>query len=321
MDTEVSKQIADVRQLGRAASGELHDLLQRRPLRVVLDVAWCYGVIVAAFALLALSDSAWGAVLAFVLIGNRQYAMSILAHDGKHGNLFGDRRWNDRFTILALCLPIGVDFHGEWANHRAHHRHLGSEDDPDRRLYVMANKSTRPRFLLFLSAAATFVDSLTRATHSGMRKGKPRPSPLALLADRWPTLVAQALILAAITAFLPWWYYGVFWIAPIYFLMFVPHKLRMFCEHGQPILPDQAADDQRLITYLPAFAERALLSPMNNNFHAEHHLWPSVPYYNLPRLHRLIGSQPQIEWRRSYVGFLWRCYRRLPLRPAAAPAA
>lgn len=321
MNTDASKQIADVRQLGRATANELQVLLQRRPLRVWLDVGCCYGLILAAFTLLALSASIWSAVLAFVLIGNRQYAMSILAHDGKHGNLFADRRWNDRFTILALCIPIGVDFHGEWANHRAHHSQLGSESDPDRHLYVMANKATRGRFLLFLSAAATFVDSFTKATRSGTRSGEPRPFLLAFLSVRGPTLAAQVLIFAAITAFFPWWYYPLFWIAPIYFLMFVPHKLRMFCEHGQAALPDEAADDRRLITYLPGFLERALLSPMNNNFHAEHHLWPSAPYYNLPRLHRLVGSQPQIEWRRSYVGFLWRCYRRLPLQPAAAPAA
>ena len=185
----------------------------------------------------------------------------------------------------------------------------------------MANKATRGRFLLFLSAAATFVDSFTKATRSGTRSGEPRPFLLAFLSVRGPTLAAQVLIFAAITAFFPWWYYPLFWIAPIYFLMFVPHKLRMFCEHGQAALPDEAADDRRLITYLPGFLERALLSPMNNNFHAEHHLWPSAPYYNLPRLHRLVGSQSQIEWRRSYVGFLWRCYRRLPLQPAAAPAA
>lgn len=321
MSAQVSQQIADVRHLGRGAADELKDLLRHRPLRVVLDVAWCYALIVLAFALIAHSDSPAIAALAFVIIGNRQYALSILAHDGKHGNLLADRRWNDRFSIIALCIPIGVDFHGEWANHRAHHRHLGSGDDPDRHLYSMADKSTPKRFLFFLSAAGTFVGSFTKAAHSGTRTDDARSFLVAFLLYRWPTLVAQLCVLAAITAVFPWWYYLVFWIAPIYVFMFVPHKVRMFCEHGQPVLPDSAADDQRLITYLPGLVERALLSPMNDNFHAEHHLWPSVPYFNLPRLHRLVGRQPQIELRGSYVAFLWSCYRQLPLRPPAAPTA
>ena len=318
MRTDLAIRQAMLRQLGSERGDALRALARPRPVRVVLDVAWCYAVILLAFALLAASSSPWGAILAFVLIGNRQYAMSIMAHDGKHGNLLRDRRWNDPFTIIALCIPIGVDFHGEWLNHRAHHRYLGSERDPDRHLYIVGNKATRARFLVFLSAAATFVRSFARAVRSGTGGGRRRPFILAFLAYRWPTLAAQLAIFAVCAAMFPWWYYLAFWIAPIYVLMFVPHKIRMFCEHAQPILPDRAGDDRRLVTYRPGLLERTLLSPMNNNFHAEHHVWPAVPYCSLPRAHRLLDAHPLIEVRRSYTAFLWNYYRRLPLTCATA---
>lgn len=316
MRTDLAIQQGILRQLGAERGAALRRLARPRPWRVVSDVAWCYAVILLGVALLAASASPWAAALAFVLIGNRQYALSIMAHDGKHGNLLAQRRWNDLFTIIALCVGFGVDFHGEWANHRAHHRYLGSERDPDRRLYSAENKATQARFLAYLSTVATFIRSLTTAARSGTRSGPRRPFLLAFVAYRWPTIAAQVLIFAAISAVFPWWYYLAFWIAPNYVLMFVPHKIRMFCEHAQPVLPDSAGDQRRLVTYLPNLLERTLLSPMNNNLHAEHHLWPTVPYCNLPAVHRLLGDHPLVEVRYSYVGFLWSYYSRLPLRPA-----
>ena len=42
-------------------------------------------------------------------------------------------------------------------------------------------------------------------------------------------------------------------------------------------------------------------------FHAVHHLWPSIPYYNLPTADRLIRQHPGaagLEWRGSYFAYL-----------------
>jgi fatty acid desaturase len=57
-------------------------------------------------------------------------------------------------------------------------------------------------------------------------------------------------------------------------------------------------------------------APMNMNFHAAHHLWVSIPYYNLPKADALMRAHPlatSLEWRRSYVGYLIRYALALPL--------
>jgi fatty acid desaturase len=58
------------------------------------------------------------------------------------------------------------------------------------------------------------------------------------------------------------------------------------------------------------------LSPMNMNCHAAHHLWVSIPYYNLPLADVEMRAHPlaaQLEWRRSYAGYLVRYALALPL--------
>jgi fatty acid desaturase len=86
-------------------------------------------------------------------------------------------------------------------------------------------------------------------------------------------------------------------------------------EHSQPEA-DQSADSHRLVTNVPGWLERQLLAPMNMNYHAAHHLWPSIPYYNLPIADAEMRQGPgadAISWRGSYLAYVWRYYRALPL--------
>jgi fatty acid desaturase len=297
----------------------LRQLEQLRPWRVAVDVARCYGLIALAFGVLAQFDAWWAYGLAFVVIGTQQYALALIEHDGKHGMLMRSRMFNDLLSRLLICAPLGVDidFAGAKQRHREHHRWLGTELDPIRKKYVARDKATPGRFLWFLTGLAAMADDLAIACRL--------PDPSAAIARgrawrllcRWaPVGGAQVAICAALTQFVPWWYYAVFWLAPIYVLVFLPSKLRTFCDHGHAVLADAAADQRRLISYTPGVLERLFLSPVSMHYHAEHHLWPSVPYYNLPALHRRVAGSAEIELRGSYVGFLWTYFRSLPLTPS-----
>jgi fatty acid desaturase len=55
---------------------------------------------------------------------------------------------------------------------------------------------------------------------------------------------------------------------------------------------------------------------MNMNYHAVHHLWPSIPYHQLPAADRTIRERAGaagLEWRRSYLGYFVRYALALPL--------
>ena len=288
----------------RSAPPGLQALTGRRPLRVWADVLRCWGLVLLAFAACRFWPSWWVLALAFVVIGTQQYALSVLAHDGRHRNLFRHRRFNDAFSVVLLQAPIGVDFHRHQSLHLHHHRVLGAEDDPDLRLYAASDKAEWRSLLLYLSGLTTLPM---------VGKGEREEAP----SSRWAAIPAQAAIAGAIVAVLPWWLYLTHWLLPIYVLMFLPHRLRQFCEHAQPVVPDAVATEERLVTYRPPLLERVFVAPFHMGYHAEHHLWPAVPYYNLPRLAAALPADPPWEVRGSYCGFLWRYLRRLPLAPVA----
>jgi fatty acid desaturase len=289
----------------------LRELAHKRPGRVILDALRSYAIILCAFWLLYVEPRA--AVLCFLMIGTQQYALYILGHDGTHSNLARDRSWNDRLTTAFLYAPFGTQVRSAREGHLKHHRTLGTEEDPDRKIHTSANKRTSSEFVVFLLGLTTLPMVLGRVL-AFKGRGTVTPtvsSPGGGLRARVPVLIAQALVFAAIWALFPAWYYLVFWMLPVYSMVFLSDQLRAFCEHAQLHLSDAEGDAQRLTTFRPNWLERTLFAPHNMCHHAEHHLWPFIPYYNLPAAAALVRGCPEIEVRTSYAAYVLRHFRRL----------
>jgi fatty acid desaturase len=102
------------------------------------------------------------------------------------------------------------------------------------------------------------------------------------------------------------------WLAPLAFLYLVLFPFVLLSEHygGQP--------DPSALRNTRTVRSNALVrwAYWNNNFHAEHHLVPAVPYDKLPRLHELTGPQIEHPWlARSYLGFHRSVLAPLPTLP------
>jgi len=71
-------------------------------------------------------------------------------------------------------------------------------------------------------------------------------------------------------------------------------RLRAICEHGAVrdfSSPLTAARSNRASGGIVNALGRALLFPHHVNYHLEHHLYPAVPHYRLPHLHRLLDEK------------------------------
>lgn len=260
----------------------------------------------------------WMFAITFVWIGIRQYAIFILGHDAIHGSLHPNIKVNDSIARWLIHGPMFMGFEDGRRNHLEHHKLLGIADDPDRYLHMIANKRTPCQFLLFCSGLATFGRTVIKVTPFGKlaaqsREQSPEPGSLQQVMvkyarDRVPVAVAQVLIVSTFLALgLPWWSYPLLWIAPVYFFVFVPDEIRAFAEHAVLSESEDLADDKRLVTFRPSWFEAAIFSPHNMNYHAEHHLWPRVPYYSLPKVAQALDKEAGsafITIRNSYIMFL-----------------
>ncbi|MEC7232239.1 MAG: fatty acid desaturase family protein, partial [Planctomycetota bacterium] len=269
------------RVLGRE---ELEGLGQATWARSALHVAaeWS-GVVGAAWAAEAVGP--WGLLVSVPWIGARQHALAALAHEGAHGRLFPGR-WNTALAEVLCAWPLLMSTSAYGRVHLQHHGHLGTERDPD---WVRA----RP----------------DRWTPRRWREGDPSPSVARRIAmlvglERrnaglaaiftggrpapWRVLHMVA-VAALVTAAGGWRLVALHWLLPLLCAFLPAMRLRGIAEHWALHDGDERSAARTLLLSAPA---RWLLLPKNIHYHLEHHLYPSVPFHALPRLHARLMEDP-----------------------------
>ena len=295
----------------------VRELSRLKPWRAVIETFWYWSWIVAAWTCVAIWPRWWVAAPAVLVIGMRFYALLIVAHDAIHRRLFSDVHWNDGFADWSIFGSVAGITRINNQNHLGHHRNLATPHDPDLHQFTCTNKHQWPLLAAQLSGLTSFYRSFKNVFLRGSSHGQPNPSDSDLKytgRDLLLIVVWQIGLIGGLTWFVGWWAYPVLWMAPVY-VAFVLDNFRAFAEHSQPE-PDALADQHRLITFDSNPWERMFVAPCNMNFHAAHHLWPSIPYYNLPQADREMRKLPaadDLEWRGTYVGYLLRYFRLLPL--------
>ncbi|HEU0162378.1 MAG TPA: fatty acid desaturase [Rhizomicrobium sp.] len=303
MSTPLSQTYAPFRKT-LLSVGQLESLNRLRPARVVRDTLFLWAQILLTWTFVALWPAWWSVLLAMPLIGTRYYALFIIGHDGLHRRLFTSRRWNDAWNDIFVMGAIGAITRLNRQNHMTHHMTLGLAHDPDRYKYLADDKST-PASLIFSLTGLRYV---LRAL-GNVFLPRQRISEDGYGTRDWLILLGwQAALIGGLSWAIGWWAYPLLWLLPVYFFTFTADIVRVFLEHSHAE-PDARSDMRsRLISFTSSPVERRFFAPLNMNLHAAHHLWPSIPYYNLPAadgmMRAALADNDSIIWRASYCGYL-----------------
>ena len=229
-------------------------------------------------------------LLAVAFLGARQHALLILMHDGVHYRLFRNRWLNDWVTEILLAWPNLISARAYRRNHFAHHLYLNTDKDPDWARKQENSDWSFPKgwnYLLRLLVrdlsglgAIAFLRTVRSVSARDMNVGK------GFTYSRYGFYLAIALILIranAVELFI------LYWCIPMFtWLMFI-FRVRSIAEHSAINQPNANAATR---TTCASLIERVFVAPKNVNYHIEHHLYPSVPFYRLPQLHALLLSKP-----------------------------
>jgi fatty acid desaturase len=249
--------------------------------------------------------------LVIIWIGARQHALAILMHDGAHYLLFKNRRLNAVVSELFLAWPLFITTRAYRGSHFAHHRHVNTERDPD----LMRKQNSEWEFPKSWRALVALLakDVFGVNTHqqlfelSDMADEKNGQSQKA---DFYQVsrISYYVLLLTVVTYFHLWPMFLLLWVVPILTWLKMIMRIRSIAEHFA-IENDHAYTQSR--TTLPSLLERVFVAPRNVNFHLEHHLYPSVPFFRLPQLHALLMKdavfQSKAHVTSTYFGVLREC--------------
>ena len=238
----------------------------------------------------------WAVIPAIVVIAARQQACFVLAHDAAHYRLFESRHLNDAVGCFMGTI-VGISMRTYRVIHRLHHNHLYEPQDPDiplnggyprGRAYLLKKLA---RDLVGFTAYKTYSYFFGAPTINDEAEGATRPlhdtSPAlrhAARRDRWT--VAGFHIAAPIIAFAAGYgvEYLVLWVLPLATALQAILRFRAVLEHGA--VTDFSSPLTAARTNITPWWLRWWLFPHNVNYHVEHHLYPSVPFYNLPECHQ-----------------------------------
>ncbi|MDX6698654.1 MAG: hypothetical protein QOE65_2051 [Solirubrobacteraceae bacterium] len=298
----------------RGLAGDALDMLALSPRIVAYNLGYLaltWVVALGAIAVVWVHPAWYTFVLAFVVVSSRHQALLNLEHEGNHGKLLPGRRWNDLVGRWLCAAPVGSPFAAARARHLSHHRLLATDEDPDHDLHAGPRTRTRR------GVARHFLGGMLGG-YAGMVLMGPPPKAGSAPADRLQDLASlvavQLALLGGLTLAFGWWAYPVLWLAPLVTATVLGHLVRSFVEHA--ITDDEAPRHaNRLITIRSNWLERAFVAPYAMNYHAEHHLIPSVPAPRLRELHQRLARRedlPPLLVRSSYGQALRRYVRALP---------
>jgi fatty acid desaturase len=282
-------------------------LAQRTAWRATLPVLADFAVLAAAIAVaLAWWPNPLVLIPSILIIGSRQHALFVIAHEAAHYLLYDNRKIND--AVGRLCATVqGLSMCTYRVIHRLHHNNLYGELDPDTALHggyprgfsYLVKKLLKD--LTGLTAWKTYAyflggaPALNTATQVALKPLDDTSPKLRAEAkrDRNLVIVFHILVLGFFVFTGHAVQYLVLWVLPLVTVVQAILRLRAIAEHGATTdfsSPLTAARSNLGPAWL-----RWLLFPHNVNYHIEHHLYASVPQYRLPALHREMESRGMLR--------------------------
>jgi len=245
-------------------------------------------------------------LLAVVVVSSRQHALMVLTHEGIHKRLSRTLWLNDWLARLTMAFPVFISL-AKWRFiHLYHHQYTHTGDDPDRAIYARYPLGSKKFLRLLLrdvsglNVIATlkyFVDiPLVTSEFNRRFLGAGRAAQYRQVADMCAFFLFWAVTLGS------GFYWGgrsaallfvLYWLVPYCTVTQVFFRIRGAIEHGN--VPDPGNPYQQTRTYFMSPVLGFFLSPKSVNYHLEHHLYPSVPFYHLPRLHQALQQQVYLQ--------------------------
>jgi fatty acid desaturase len=292
---------------------EVRSLLEFRDLHSWLSILTNWGLVFAAFGLVALWPNPLTVVVALAVIGARQLGDAVLMHEASHRSLFRNRRLNDWAGNWLCAYPIWSDSSPYRPYHLKHHAKTGKPEDPDIGLvrpFPVTRRSFRRKVWRDLSGQTGWKFAKGAWTRT---VGRYETDPVARRATQGVVVTNAILLAVLVAAGHPALY--LLWVGAWLTTHTLVTRIRSIAEHALTPDPNEPLGNTRTTT--ARWWERLLLAPNRVNYHLEHHLLMTVPHYNLPRMHRLLRERGVLDRACVAPGY-WHVLRRATSREDAA---
>lgn len=296
---DLRRQLADA--LPAETSRRLH---RRRPLRHLVVVTRMLVVLGASVAGAASFEHWYEWLPCAILEGFTLFGFTVLLHEVVHNAVFDNAPRANRWLGWFYAFPSGISRTQFTRWHLDHHAQLGDAIADPKRHHLSPKRNARWVKALYPTPALFFIYFRAAARETA---SYPVHLRQRIRRERTITVLGQLSILAALIATAGGAVAFRAYVVP-YFLVFpVAFTLNRLGQHY-----DIDPDDPAKWTTLMAPSRLWEFLFLWSSYHLEHHYFPSVPFFNLRRLHMLMrpfyakrGMRPV-----TYRQVLWQWFVR-----------
>ena len=286
-------------------------------------VAWASTALVFAGMAYASHWPMWAAIPAILVgmisLGGRQLALSIIVHDAAHNTLFKTKWMNDKLTDWLCARPLWNDLVKYRAYHFIHHTKTGTPEDPDlplRNGYPTTPVSLIRKFARDLCGVIGFKFLVGRLLMDlGILKwavtgevvwipqGNKRwfDYPIKFVKESTPMLFTNAILIGVLYWAGYTWLYACWVLAHMtFFMLFM--RVRSMAEHAGTERNLDMFKNTR--TTRAGYLARMLVAPIGVNYHIEHHILSSCPYFRLSKVHQLLRQRHVVSAPPGYLDII-----------------
>ena len=283
----------DYKPLDLLSKEELKVIRKKRDWINVVSISLNWLQIIAAMALFFYFPNVLTFLLSVDVIGSRQFALAVLAHDGAHNLLFFNEKINDFASQWFCAFPLFSDNRPYRPYHLAHHRFTESENDPDLSLsapFPITKASFRRKVIRDLTGQTGFKRYSIALKSIFSSEADNFAGRIKKISDKISGFfISNLVIFSLIAIFSHWSIYFLLWWIPAFTYYSLIVRIRNIAEHS--VTPgDTNLNNTR--TTKASLLTRYLLVPHHVNFHLEHHLFTNCPWYNLPKVHEMLKGEP-----------------------------
>lgn len=236
--------------------------------------------------LIIITDHVAIKVLLSILLASQLHALTILQHDCGHQNAYRTK-WANLWIGRLLAWMIFLPFTSFTELHKRHHTHTGDpQHDPDEWFYAGGSKQLLLREFFFVPRF--IIESLGSRLPPVLRR--------RVLRELIGHIIIYTGLLGAA------WYFDFFQpvlyglLIPVAILALIINPISRGYEHYPITLMARDNPKRRQLKHNTVTIRNPVFSLLwaNITYHVEHHLYPGVPFYRLPKLHRLLRNRSYI---------------------------
>lgn len=231
-------------------------------------------------------------IAAILTIGARQHALLLIMHDGSHSRLSNNRKLNLLISDFFCAFPLLITTTKYRDSHLAHHQYLNTDKDPDWMLKKGLPEWEFPKsriymtllFLKHLLGLTTF-NFIGKLYRFGVKNKTATKHAAVSKEYKFVRLAYYIILILSLTYFKIWTVFLLYWMLPAFTVLPFLLRLRSLAEHfGLPWQHELNSSRNVVANFLESF----FLVAHSASYHLDHHLYPSVPFYNLKKLHRVL---------------------------------